>query len=103
MAMYAGLDLPILNPNIAENMQAVDAFNVISGRDRGCAEYAAKYAGYKDAPAVPAGVSAPSADAAVCTPAKDAGEELFYCISKGLARAETLTASCSARTTGLPS
>ena len=91
MAMYAGLDLPILNPNIAENMQAVDAFNVISGRDRGCAEYAAKYAGYKDVPAVPAGVSVPSADAAVCTPAKDAGEELFYCISKGLARAETLT------------
>ena len=35
MAMYAGLDLPILNPNVPENMQAVDAFNVLSGRDAG--------------------------------------------------------------------
>ncbi len=34
MAMRAGLDLPILNPNIPENMQAVDAFNVLTCKDK---------------------------------------------------------------------
>ncbi len=36
MAMQAGLDLPILNPNVAENMQAVDAFNVLTCQDKNC-------------------------------------------------------------------
>lgn len=44
-AMWAGLDLPILNPNLPENMQAVAAFNVLTCRDRGCAEWSARYAG----------------------------------------------------------
>lgn len=44
MAMYAGLDLPILNPNITANMQAVDAFNVLHGNDEKCAVFTAKYA-----------------------------------------------------------
>ena len=42
-ALFAGLDLPILNPNVSENMQAVAAFNVLSGRDRNCAAYSEKY------------------------------------------------------------
>lgn len=44
-ALWAGLDLPILNPNLPENMQAVAAFNVLTCRDRGCAEYSRRYAG----------------------------------------------------------
>ena len=43
-ALWAGLDLPILNPNLPENMQAVAAFNVLTCRDKGCAKYAEKYA-----------------------------------------------------------
>ena len=46
MAMRAGLDLPILNPNIPENMQAVDAFNVLTCKDKNCMTYTAKYADY---------------------------------------------------------
>lgn len=89
MAMYAGLDLPILNPNISENMQAVDAFNVLSGRDAGCAEYAKKYAGYVEAKPAPraAGESAPAQAEAPAS----AEEELYHCISKGLDRAADIT------------
>ena len=42
-AMWAGLDLPILNPNLPENMQAIAAFNVLTCRDKGCAEYTRRY------------------------------------------------------------
>lgn len=45
-ALWAGLDLPILNPGLAENMQAIAAYNVLSGADKACAEYAEKYADY---------------------------------------------------------
>ena len=47
-ALWAGLDAAILNPNVAENMQAVDAFKVLSGSDVNCAAYTAKYAKAKD-------------------------------------------------------
>ena len=87
--MYAGLDLPILNPNIPENMQAVDAFSVLSGRDAGCAEYAKKYAGYVEAKPAPraAGESAPAHAEAPAS----AEEELYHCVSKGLDRAADIT------------
>ncbi len=46
-AMFAGLDLPILNPNVSENMQAVAAFSVLSGYDKNCAAYTQKYGGVR--------------------------------------------------------
>jgi 5-methyltetrahydrofolate--homocysteine methyltransferase len=42
--MEAGLDLPILNPNNAAMMGAVDAFHVLANIDRGSEKYVAKYA-----------------------------------------------------------
>lgn len=39
MAMYAGLDLPIINPNNTTMMGAVRAFNVLSNQDEHSAEY----------------------------------------------------------------
>ncbi len=100
MAMYAGLDLPILNPNIPENMQAVDAFNVLSGRDAGCGCYAEKYAGFKDAPSKPLAAHKPASEGA--EPGRgDAKEELFYCISKGLDRAVDVTRAALAVHDGL--
>ena len=45
-ALWAGLDLPILNPCLEENMQAIAAYNVLTGADKACAEYAGKYADY---------------------------------------------------------
>ncbi len=90
MAMYAGLDLPILNPNIAENMQAVDAFRVLGGEDVACARYAEKYAGWKDTQTSSAAVSA-RGNAAENEGAAAKDDDLFYCISKGLDRARDIT------------
>ncbi|MBQ5754359.1 MAG: homocysteine S-methyltransferase family protein [Oscillospiraceae bacterium] len=55
MAMMAGLDLPILNPNREEMMAAVAAYRVLSGRDEKSEEYIARYAGQTADPAPAAG------------------------------------------------
>ncbi|MBR5471972.1 MAG: homocysteine S-methyltransferase family protein [Oscillibacter sp.] len=44
-AMYAGLTLPIINPNQKEMMDAVSAFRVLSGEDMQCQDYVARFAG----------------------------------------------------------
>lgn len=44
-AMYAGLDLPIVNPNIEGIMDAVTAFRVLSGEDRDSVKYIERFAG----------------------------------------------------------
>ena len=44
-AMHSGLTLPILNPNQREMMDAVAAFRVLSGEDRECRAYVARFAG----------------------------------------------------------
>lgn len=99
MAMYAGLDLPILNPNVPENMQAVDAFNVLTAKDANCAEFTRKYAGYV-APA--AGTATVKSGAAQSTDGgKDGERDIFYCIAKGLNRARELTAGLLAEHDGL--
>lgn len=43
-AMYAGLDLPIVNPNQQAVMDAVAAFRVLSGQDRDSAAYIERFA-----------------------------------------------------------
>ena len=57
-AMHAGLTLPIINPNQTEMMDAVAAYRVLSGEDRECRAYVARFAA--ESPAVQA---APKADA----------------------------------------
>ena len=76
MAMQAGLDLPIINPNLPEMTAAVAAFNVLSGADRDCREYVEKYA------ALPAAEKAP---------VKAEDKDIYYYISKGLPDAARLT------------
>lgn len=44
MAMQVGLDLPIINPNNAAMMGAVDAFHVLTNQDAACSHYVEKYA-----------------------------------------------------------
>lgn len=75
MAMQAGLDLPIINPNIPEMMAAVRAFNVLTCADKGCTEWVEKYAG----------ASQPVAAEEV------ADKDIYYYISKGLPQAADLT------------
>ncbi len=45
MALYAGLDLPIINPLDTELMATVDAFSVLSGQDEGSVRYIERHAG----------------------------------------------------------
>ena len=44
MAMYAGLDLAIMNPSSEEMMAAVYAYNVLTNRDKQSGRYLARYA-----------------------------------------------------------
>lgn len=73
-AMWAGLDLAIVNPNIAEMREAIDAYKVLSGEDVNCAVYSAKYAVSE------AAISAIGAENAQT-------DDVVYCIRKGLAEA----------------
>lgn len=61
LAMEAGLDLPIINPNNAAMMGAVDGFHVLWNIDKGAGEYVEKYAEIaekeKNAPKAPASES----------------------------------------------
>ncbi len=50
MALANGLDMPIINPNVADMIGAVRAFNVLSGYDKNSLEYVAAYGTKKDAP-----------------------------------------------------
>ncbi len=78
-AMFAGLDLPIINPNIPENMQAVAAFNALSGKDKNCADYTEKYGAVTVQTSVTGAKGAPAAQT-------ESGD-IFYCIKKGLPEA----------------
>lgn len=42
-ALNNGLTLPIINPNIKENIDAIRAYKVLNGLDDGCAQYIAAY------------------------------------------------------------
>ena len=44
MAMYAGLDLAIMNPSSEEMMAAVYSYNVLTNRDKQSMAYIARYA-----------------------------------------------------------
>lgn len=43
MALTQGLDLPIINPNIAENMQAIYIYRLIKGIDKNATDYIEKF------------------------------------------------------------
>ena len=47
MALYAGLDLPIMNPGAAEMMESVAVYNLIMNVDKGAAQYIKKYSSEK--------------------------------------------------------
>lgn len=45
MALHAGLSMPIMNPLDTDLMSTIDAYEVLSGNDRGSSDYVAKHAG----------------------------------------------------------
>ena len=56
-AMYCGVDLPIINPNQVEIMDAVAAFRALSGQDVSCMDYIARFAGRQEMQPLPASQS----------------------------------------------
>ena len=64
-ALYAGLDLPILNPNQTAVMDAVAACKVLSGEDRDSASYIARFAAAAEPEAGNAAPAAMSMEEAV--------------------------------------
>ena len=85
MAMYAGLDLAIMNPSSEEMMAAVYAYNVLTNRDKQSTKYIERFADR-----VPAGTAL--AQAAKAVPAASAAEAehtgpyaaLMKAVEKGL-------------------
>lgn len=67
-------------------MQAVDAFNVLTEKDKNCTRYTQKYASYQ-----PAAVAATNT-IAVKAEEKANEDDIFYCIEKGLDKARAVTA-----------
>lgn len=74
-AIAAGLDLPILNPNLPENMQAIAAMKVLTGEDKNCAAYTSEFSGVT----VQTSISKTALKKEEST-----NEDIFYCIRKGL-------------------
>ena len=72
MALHSGLDLPIINPNIASIIGAVRAYRLLAGIDRDSAEFIAVYADGDTAP------KAAPATADKGTP------DLIYSVANGL-------------------
>ena len=82
-ALWAGLDLAIINPNVPENIQCIDAFNVLSMADVGAKTYSEKYAATANGSAPAAPLSGEAAETAK--------KDLVYIIKKGLPGAEAET------------
>lgn len=73
IALAAGLDFPIINPNIASMMSAVDVHNLLHMRDEGSVHYIEKYA-VTEGTAAPAPSSAKEMDIATAVK-KGLGDE----------------------------
>ena len=83
MAMYAGLDLAIMNPASEEMMGAVYAYGVLSGRDKQSGRYIARYAG-RTMPSQASQPAAPQASAPEETSAGGPYAPLMKAVEQGL-------------------
>ncbi len=79
LAMQAGLDLAIINPNTPEMMAAVRAYRVLTGQDENCADYVQAYANVQlqTVQTAPTAAGAPGACAA-------GADELAEAVRRGL-------------------
>ena len=73
-AMYCGVDLPIINPNQMEIMDAVASFRALSGQDENCTGYIERFADREDIPAAQP-VNSVQAKTASSAPASISGQE----------------------------
>lgn len=96
LAMQAGLDLAIMNPNTPEMMAAVRAYRVLTGQDARCAAYVEAYAGQQ----LQTVAVASAAQGQPAAPAQG-GDALAEAIRRGL-KAEAGAAAAEALQTRAP-
>ncbi|HIW73519.1 MAG TPA: homocysteine S-methyltransferase family protein [Firmicutes bacterium] len=93
LALAHGLDLPIINPNVAAMTGAVRAYHLLYNLDPNAQEFLAAYAGTTTAGTAPAG-PAPAAVTTPAPPAPQGPDDLARAVEGGLkADAARLTAS----------
>ena len=94
MAMAAGLDLAIMNPNTPEMMAAVRAYRVLTSQDKQSSDYVAAYA---DVQIQTTQTSKSAATVAEVGAAAPGGDALFAAVRRGL-KAEARAAADAALT-----
>ena len=94
MAMAAGLDLAIMNPNTPEMMAAVRAYRVLTSQDKQSSDYVATYA---DVQIQTTQTSKSAATVAEVGAAAPGGDALFEAVRRGL-KAEARAAADAALT-----
>ena len=94
MAMTAGLDLAIMNPNTPEMMAAVRAYRVLTSQDKQSSDYVAAYA---DVQIQTTQTSKSAATVAEVGAAAPGGDALFEAVRRGL-KAEARAAADAALT-----
>ena len=94
MAMAAGLDLAIMNPNTPEMMAAVRAYRVLTSQDKQSSDYVAAYA---DVQIQTTQTSKSAATVAKVGAAAPGGDALFEAVRRGL-KAEARAAADAALT-----
>lgn len=82
LAMQAGLDLAIMNPNTPEMMAAVRAFRVLTSQDEQCADYVQAYAGQQTQTVQT--VKAPAAETVASVGTSGADDPLADAVRRGL-------------------
>ena len=98
MAMAAGLDLAIMNPNTPEMMAAVRAYRVLTSQDKQSSDYVAAYA---DVQIQTTQTSKSAATVAEVGAAAPGGDALFEAVRRGL-KAEARAAADAALTMRAP-
>ena len=98
MAMAAGLDLAIMNPNTPEMMAAVRAYRVLTSQDKQSSDYVAAYA---DVQIQTTQTSKSAATVAEVGAAAPGGDALFEAVRRGL-KAEARAAADAALTMRKP-
>ena len=94
MAMAAGLDLAIMNPNTPEMMAAVRAYRVLTSQDKQSSDYVAAYADVQIQTTQTSKSAATVAEVGAAAPGRDA---LFEAVRRGL-KAEARAAADAALT-----
>lgn len=87
MALEAGLDLPIINPNVPSMLDAIRAYEVLYAKDEHAARYIENFSRPEEIARIsakPTAALSPEVRAAVSADAAESSDEIATAIHKGL-------------------